>query len=196
MTDTGSFRYSAVVPGLHRIVADILERGNLTPAPIHTAVYDTRSLQSLRLLSSTLATISLRHDGQIGYMFITSQMLRDLGADSEEAEGFVNYVLSIDGVKAGLLFLETAKGTKISFRSTGDVHVNGWARAFGGGGHRNASGAFVIQSLEKTIEDVMEAAPRFVALSAVEAPDEDVLSTEDASDLASLTDRKENKSGI
>lgn len=193
MTDTGSFRFSAVVPALHRIVADILERGHISPAPIHDAVYDTRSVQSLRLLSKVLSTITLRYDGEVGYMVISSQMLRDLGADSEETSGFVNYVLSVENVKAGLLFLETAKGTKVSFRSTGDTHVNAWARAFGGGGHRNASGAFVKHSLEKTIQEVMDAAPRFLQLAKDGAKDEGV-SAEDASYLASLLDMKENKS--
>lgn len=178
VTDTGSFKYSAVTPALHRIVAEILERGNIKPTPIHTAIYDTRSLNSLRLLSRALATITLKHNDQIGYMVISQRMLRELQADSDETEGFVNYVLSIEGVRAGLMFLETAKGTKISFRSTADTHVNEWAKSFGGGGHRNASGAFVRRSLEKTIEQVMEAAPRFIEIEGGEQV-EDELTPED-----------------
>lgn len=178
VTDTGSFKYSAVTPALHRIVAEILERGNIKPTPIHTAIYDTRSLNSLRLLSRALATITLKHNDQIGYMVISQRMLRELQADSDETEGFVNYVLSIEGVRAGLMFLETAKGTKISFRSTADTYVNEWAKAFGGGGHRNASGAFVRRSLEKTIEQVMEAAPRFIEIEGEEQV-EDELTPED-----------------
>ena len=69
-------------------------------------------------------------------MVISQRMLRELQADSDETDGFVNYVLSIDSVKAGMMFLETAKGTKVSFRSNADIHVNGWAQSFGGGGHR------------------------------------------------------------
>ena len=193
VTDTGSFRYSAVVPELHRTVADILERGNILPAPIHTAVYDNRSLSSLKLLSRALATIRLRFDGIIGYMTITQRMLNELDAASEEAEGFVNYVLSIDTVKAALLFLETSKGTKISFRSTGETHVNEWARSFGGGGHRNASGAFVKKPLNKAIKLVVEAAPRFIDITGEEELESDTLSAEDSSYLASLMDLKENK---
>ena len=195
MTDTGSFRYSSVRPQLHRIVADILERGNIEPAPIHTAVFDTRSVESLRLLSRALATITLKYDGKIGYMVISQRLLNELGADSEETEGFVNYTLSIDSVIAALMFLETAKGTKVSFRSTGDTYVNEWARAFGGGGHRNASGAFVKKSLNNTIEAVIDAAPRFIERLSTEETTGDGLSAEDSSYLASLLDMKENKSG-
>ena len=194
MTDTGSFRFSAVVPGLHRIVADILERGGITPTPIHTAVYDTRSLASLKLLSRALASIVLKYDGAVGYMTIEQRMLNELQADSDDTEGFVNYVLSIDSVEVAILFLETAKGTKVSLRSTGDTHVNGLASHFGGGGHRNAAGAFVKKSLRQTIDDVLEAAPRFVNILGEESPDEEALSDDDAAYLA-LLNTKDNKSG-
>ena len=195
VTDTGSFRYSAVVPELHRITAELLERGNIKPAPIHTAIYDTRSLSSLRLLSRALATVTLKYDGVLGYMIISQKLLRDLHADSEETEGFVNYALSISTVQVALLFLETAKGTKVSFRSKSNMPVNEWARSLGGGGHKNASGAFVKKSLERTISDVVQSAPQFLALgkstTAGEEPDSDTLSEEDASYLSSLLDIKD-----
>ncbi len=179
VTDTGSFKYSAVTPALHRVVADILERGGIQPTAIHTAIYDTRSLASIRLLANALGTITLQYDGQIGYMVISRRMLKELQADSDETNGFVNYVLSIENVKAGLIFLETAKGTKVSFRSTADIHVNGWAQFFGGGGHRNASGAFVKKPLEKTIELVMAAAPDFIDIDESSMHVEDELKPED-----------------
>ncbi|MEM8487556.1 MAG: bifunctional oligoribonuclease/PAP phosphatase NrnA [Bacteroidota bacterium] len=179
VTDTGSFKFSAVTPALHRKVAEILERGGIQPTPVHTAIYDTRSLASLRLLSRALATITLKHNGQVGYMVISQRMLRELQADSDETDGFVNYVLSIESVKAGLLFLETAKGTKVSFRSSTDTHVNGWAQSFGGGGHRNASGAFLKKPLERTIEEVIAAAPEFIDIEGQDVPEDDLLTPED-----------------
>ncbi len=179
VTDTGSFKFSAVTPALHRKVADILERGGIQPTPVHTAIYDSRSLASLRLLSRALASITLKHNGQVGYMVISQRMLRELQADSDETDGFVNYVLSIESVKAGLLFLETAKGTKISFRSSTDTHVNGWAQSFGGGGHRNASGAFLKKPLEQTIEEVIAAAPGFIEIEGEDVPGDDQLTPED-----------------
>ncbi len=168
MTDTGSFRFSSVTPHVHRIVADILERGDLSPAPIHTALYDSRSLTSLRLLARALDTLTLVHDGQVCYMTVTLRMMRELGASSDEMEGFVSYALSIEGVKAAVLFLEISSGVKMSFRSKADTYVHEWARAFGGGGHRNASGAFAQRPLEPLIRDVMDAAPRYLDLDGPE----------------------------
>ena len=189
MTDTGSFRYSSVTPALHRMTADILERGSISPAPIHIAVYDTRTTESLRLLGRVLETITLLYEGQVAYVAITPRMLKETGASSEDTEGFVNYALSIEGVKAAILFFETEGGTKMSFRSKGDAHVNDWARAFGGGGHKNASGAYLTKPLEVAIEKVTEAAPRYLPLDPPDDGDVE-LTDEDDAYLSSLLEMK------
>ncbi len=162
MTDTGSFRYSSVTPAIHRVTADLLERGDISPAPIHAALYDNRSLASLRLLGLALDNITLRYGGRVGYTVATGDMLTAAGADTDDKAGLVSYVLSVEGVEAALIFSEASGGTKVSFRSAADTHVNTWAAAFGGGGHRNASGAYVKRPLDETIEAVLEAAPQHV----------------------------------
>lgn len=193
MTDTGSFRYNSVTPRLHRVVADILERGDITPAPVHTAVYDTRSMPALRLLGRVLETITLRYDDQVGYMVVAQRTLRDTGASADDTEGLVNYVLSIETVKAAVLFYEVDSGTKMSFRSKADVHVNEWARAFGGGGHRNAAGAYVSTPLGPTIDAVMAAAPRYLDLQLEDEPGGDALSADDLSYLSMLEMKAQGK---
>lgn len=189
MTDTGSFRYSNTSPRVHRIVAELLERGGIESAPIHTALFDTRSIESLHLLGQALDTVTLTYDGAVGYLVVSQRMLRDTRTTSEDTEGFVGYVLSIESVQAALIFLETDSGTKISFRSKGDTPVNGWARAFGGGGHPNASGAYVKADLEQVIDDVIAAAPRYLDVTPAAERNGD-LSPEDASYLSSLMDMK------
>ncbi len=193
MTDTGSFRYSSVNARVHRIVADLLERGDIQPTPIHTAIFDTRTVEGLRLLSRTLGTLTLRYRGRVGYMVVTQEALRETGADVSETEGFVNYALSIEGVDVALLFTETERGTKVSFRSKGLAFVHEWAQLFGGGGHRNASGAFVRRPLEETIRAVISAAPRFLDLEDETKPERDELSSEDAAYLSSILEMQSKK---
>ena len=188
LTDTGSFRFSSVTPAVHRIVADLLERGDLRPDVIYTDLYETRTPQGLRLLAIVLDTLKLRYGGQLSYLVVAQRMLKETGASSEETEGFVNYGLSVEGVRVALIFTETAHGTKVSFRSKGELHVNEWARAFGGGGHRNASGAFVRKPLDVVIDEVVASAPRYVDLD--EEPAEGDLSAEDEAYLSLLQDMK------
>lgn len=191
VTDTGSFRYSSVSPDLHRSVADLLERGGIEPAPIHEKIYDRRSMPGLRLLGRMLNRIRLRHNGQLGYSVVTQRMVEDTSASWDDKDGFVNYVLSIEGVKAAVLFMEAKEGAKISFRSEADVRVDGWARSFGGGGHRNASGAYVKRpTFEEAIQDVVDAASQFIDFDDPHDTYGDGLSPEDESYYEQLMEAK------
>ena len=186
MTDTGSFRYGATTPRTHAVVADVLARGDLRPEPIHVALFDGRSREGLALLSASLATITTHYEGRLATLFVTQDMIRTSGAFFDETEGLINYGLSLDGVLAAVIFLELSSGVKLSFRSKGDCPINGWAAAFGGGGHANASGAFVKDGqLGRVMKDVVDAAPRHVAVDpAVLDEDEHELSDADLALLA------------
>jgi phosphoesterase RecJ-like protein len=94
-------------------------------------------------------------------------------------------------VKAALLFSEANDGAKISFRSEANVRVDEWARNFGGGGHRNASGAYVKRpTFEEAIEDVVDAAPRYIEFEDAHGTSGDGLSPEDQSYLEQLMETK------
>ena len=182
MTDTGSFRYAATTPRTHAVIADVLERGDVLPEPIHVALFDGRSFESLRLLSAALATIRTHYDGRLATIIVTQDMIRQTGAFFDETEGLVNYALALDGAVAAAIFLELPSGVKISFRSKGDCPINAWAGKFGGGGHANASGAYVANATVATLlKQVVDAAPPHVAADpslAAEAGD-DTLTPDD-----------------
>lgn len=186
VTDTGSFRYSTVTPLVHRITADLLERGSRPAADVYAAIYETRSLQWVRLLSRVLGTLTLLYDGVLGYVVLRRGMLAETGCTYQDADGLVDYALAIEGVEVGLLFTETARGTKVSFRSKGEHAVNRWARSFGGGGHVNASGAFLRRPTDVVISQVLAAAPRFIGIG--HAENGEVLTQDDEAYLATLLD--------
>lgn len=190
MTDTGSFRFSNVTARVHHLIGDLIERGGLDSSTIHADIFDRRSPEGIRLLSRVLSTLELYFDGQIGSMVISRQALNETGANIEEAEGFVNHILSVEGVRVALLYTETERGTKVSFRSKGENHVHAWAQALRGGGHRNASGAFVRKPLEETMRLVIEKAPKFIELTEASGIEVDEITDEDAEYLTSLLDEQ------
>ena len=190
LTDTGSFRYSSVTPAVHRVVADLLERGSMTPAAVYAALYETRSPHWVRLLALVLDTLTVRFDGLLSYLVVSRRVLKETGATNEDTEGFVGYGLAIEGVRVALIFTETPSGTKVSFRSRGDQHVHEWARAFGGGGHRNASGAYFKRPLDEVIDIVLASAPRWLGLSEADSETGEDLSPEDEAYLSTLLDMK------
>lgn len=141
-TDTGSFRFDTVTPRVHLIVAELLKRGKFKPNEVHEAVFDTRTMSQLHLLGKALETIEMYADNQIGSITVTEKMLNDTGCTYADTEGFVSYPLSIEGIKAAVLFCELDGKVKLSLRSKSDILVNVWARIFGGGGHKRAAGAW------------------------------------------------------
>jgi phosphoesterase RecJ-like protein len=79
-----------------------------------------------------------------------------------DSEGFVNYPLSIKGIRFSALFIEKEDHVKISFRSKGDFAVNEFSRDnFHGGGHKNASGGEAYSSLAETVSKFKELLPLY-----------------------------------
>ena len=81
-----------------------------------------------------------------------------------DTEGFVNYGLTLDGIRFAVIFIENKEEgiIKISFRSEGDFSVNEFARAhFQGGGHHNAAGGKSDVSLKETEEYFVSLLPKY-----------------------------------
>ncbi len=162
ITDTGSFRYSNVTPDTLRISADLLDAGAI-PSKIAQRVYESRSLQSVKLLGLALSTVRTEMDGTITYACVTQAHLAESGATDAESEGVVNYVRSIRGSRVAMLFREVAAdSTRVSLRSVDGIDVSRIARQFGGGGHRAASGCTVDRPLVEAIPTVLEATKRWM----------------------------------
>jgi len=157
LTDTGSFRFSNASPRAHRVVAELLERG-VDPERTHRVVYGQVPLRKLRLLRASLETLDVDPTCGLAWMTVPTSAYNELSATSDDVEGLVDYPRMVDGVRVGLLFRETARGeSKVSFRSNGEVDVNGLARRFGGGGHRKAAGAVLDRPLDRAREEVLAA---------------------------------------
>ena len=140
MTDTGSFRFERTTAELHRLVAELLDTG-IDPTDIYDQLYDESKLSKIKLLGKCLSSLELIAGNSIGYMILTQKDFNELSAMESDTENFVNFIISIEGVKLGLLFIELKNGFKVSFRSKGKILVNKLAGIFGGGGHLNAAGA-------------------------------------------------------
>ena len=140
MTDTGSFRFERTTAELHRIIANLLDTG-INPTEIYNQLYDESKLSKIKFLGKCLSSLELIDENRIGYMIITQNDFNELNAIESDTENFVNFILSVQDVKLGMLFIELKNGFKVSFRSKGKLPVNKLAGLFGGGGHQNASGA-------------------------------------------------------
>ncbi|WP_345992751.1 bifunctional oligoribonuclease/PAP phosphatase NrnA [Chryseobacterium sp. Chry.R1] len=154
MTDTGGFRFRSTSATTHRIIANLIEKG-ADPSVITSNTWDTNTVSRLHLLALILGRIEVVNEGTVAVLYLTRKELQEYGFQKGDTEGFVNYGLSIIGVKMSAFFMEDLYEDfiKISFRSKDDVDVNKFSRKyFNGGGHINAAGGKSNDSLPDTLE--------------------------------------------
>jgi len=155
ITDTGSLQFESVTPRTVEITADLLRKGQFKPNEVIERIYSNKSLEQMKLLSGALDTIQLFKNNQIAVMYVTEEMVTKSGADFSDCDGFVNYPLSISGVKAAILMKDKGNdGIRMSLRSRSELDVNVWARNFSGGGHKKAAGAWHPGPLDLAIKEV------------------------------------------
>ena len=155
LTDTGSFHYSNTTERTFKIASELVRTG-VKPAKTAEAIFGSYQWPKIELLSLVLATAKRDETGHIAWMEQTLEMQEQTRASEEDADGFVNYPLSVGEVEATALFKECSPGVyRTSLRSKGDVNVAKVAEQFGGGGHRNAAGCTLKGNLESVERQVV-----------------------------------------
>jgi len=142
MTDTGSFRFPRTDSETHKITAKLIEYG-VDPVEIYNEVYDKSKVGKLKLLARFLESVKLVYDNKLAYAHIYVRDFEATNTNVFDTEGFSHHLMSIDSVQISVILTEVKTGIKLSFRSKGEVYVNELAKQFGGGGHKNAAGAFI-----------------------------------------------------
>jgi phosphoesterase RecJ-like protein len=154
LSDTGSFTYSSTTADTFALAHDLATKG-ANPGQIAHDLYFSNPMSKVRLLGTALS--NLQCDGPIAWTWVTSEDMDRAGADAEDCEGVVNFLIGIGSIEAAV-FLREVNGTnqfRLSIRSKGKVDVSLVAEHFGGGGHRNASGCTVDGPLSVAIDSIL-----------------------------------------
>lgn len=155
LTDTGSFHYSNTTERTFKIASELVRIG-VRPAHSAEAIFSSYHWPKIELLSQVLSTARRDETGHVAWMRQTMEMQEQAHACDEDADGFVNYPLSVGEVEAVALFKECSPGVyRTSLRSKGDVNVARIAEQFGGGGHRNAAGCTLKGSWDEIEQQVV-----------------------------------------
>ena len=160
MTDTGNFSYSSSRPEVFEMAAALLRAG-IDKDGIHQAVFDQFSIDRIRLTGFALyRKMRIYPENHVALITLSADELDQFHYQPGDCEGLVNMPLQIGDVYYSILMREdrAKPGTKkprirISFRSLGNRSVSFYAsRVFHGGGHKNASGADMLGSLDQAIK--------------------------------------------
>jgi len=155
ITDTGSFSFSANNEKTYRVTAELIHNG-LDALKIHRLIYDTFSEDRLRLLGHAISNRMVVWDElKTALIYFDKNDLIKFNYQVGDAEGVVNFPLSMEKINLSILITERDKKIRMSFRSKGDFSVNQLARRyFNGGGHKNAAGGTYFKSVSETIKDI------------------------------------------
>lgn len=151
LTDTGRFAYDNTTPDALRVAAEMLEAG-VDPAEAARLVYQERSEASLEIEARALSRIVTANEGHVAVTMLSDADFAETGALPEEAEHVVDAVRSLGGVDVVVVLRQRGTEVRVNLRSKTGADVGRVARAFGGGGHRAASG-FTVE--DSTVDAVL-----------------------------------------
>ena len=163
LRETGGVRFSNTTQRAFAVAEALVELG-VQPHLVYRQVYERSSLDRMRLLGHVLTTLTAEGGGDVVWMKVTQEDLRTYEVGEEELDGFIDTARHVDAAEVYVFFVEQGPArTRISFRSRGLVDVNALAGVFGGGGHRNASGATLLHDLTAAVPRVLNETVRHVA---------------------------------
>jgi phosphoesterase RecJ-like protein len=157
VNDTHSFQNSNTTPHTLRLSAAMVEAG----ADLASIVYQlllARRMESARLWALVLPTLSTEDHDRVAFLTVSLAAQDASGATLVDADGLVEFLRNIRGVDLAVLFKEVAPDAyKLSLRTTEAVDATVVAGAFGGGGHKRASGCEARGSLPAIRETLLAA---------------------------------------
>lgn len=162
-TDTGCFKYSNTTAQTMRTAARCYDAGADTVS-INKKYFDTKSVKRIKLESYIYGSMRFFASKKMALAFITKKVLMEIGATSDDMDGLSSLAIQIEGVELAVTLTENKTGGyRMSVRSIGDVNASDFCANFGGGGHKNAAGAFFKEDdAEKIINRLVEVGKEFV----------------------------------
>jgi len=158
VSDTGSFAYGNTKPETLELAADILRAG-LDIGHFNVKFQNQWEMKRIRFWSEALGSASLHLDGRVGVVVVSREAMERHDVGPEDCDGLVEFVRRVRTVRVAISLREdTDKDlVKFSLRSSGADNVQQVALLFGGGGHRNAAGGAIADTLDNARDQLISA---------------------------------------
>ena len=122
-----------------------------------TELYRSRSKQKTELIAKCINAMRFYNDDKVSLICITREILAEVGLESNDTEGIIDYAIAVKGVEIGVSICEEKSNEyKVSFRSR-TRNVGDIASIFGGGGHMYAAGCRIFGKKEDVIDKILKA---------------------------------------
>lgn len=153
MTDTGGFRYQNTTAETLRCAAEMIEAG-AQPALSATNFFQNQSFASVELMQRMLQHTEFDFEKGYAIGVVSLKDFVDCNAQKADAEGLIDTLRSIAGIRVACVLREAEAGVRGSLRAKDENDVSIIARKFDGGGHKAAAGFTHGGSLEQAQEDL------------------------------------------
>jgi phosphoesterase RecJ-like protein len=161
-SDTDRFRFESTSSRCMLIASKLIEKG-ARPKEVSDNLYTGMTSSTIQLLGHTLASLKTLAGGEIGYFSVTMKDVEKSGASIENSEGFVDFILTVNGVRMGFLFKELSEDqVKVSVRTQNGIDSAEFAAYFNGGGHTNAAGFIKSGRFDDVVQEVMKKATEYI----------------------------------
>ncbi|MCM8780631.1 MAG: bifunctional oligoribonuclease/PAP phosphatase NrnA [Candidatus Omnitrophica bacterium] len=157
LTDTGSFRYANTKSLTHRVVSELLKY-DLDIVRIYRNIYEDIPFDEMKLLIKILKGMKRDSSGKVIWFKLRRRLFKETTLSLDITEEVLKFARAVKDVELAILFKEDLKSKnkiRVNFRSKGKLDVNKIAASFGGGGHRQASGADIDGSLNTVTKKVL-----------------------------------------
>lgn len=158
LTDTGSFRYPNTSSFTHKAAGELLSY-KVNANQVYKNIYESIPFSDMQVLIKALAGIHRINAGKIAWLEVPAKLIRHKKLSFDLTDHLLGFARAIKGVEVAALFKENLgvrNEIRVNLRSTGLADVNKVALAFGGGGHKTASGCTLRGKLSSVRKKVIE----------------------------------------
>ena len=155
ITDSGGFKFSCTTSDTMIVVSEILNQSGIELSHIMSCLFESESRDSFEMQKYAINHTEFLFDGQAAIIKIDNSFFAKTGIDPNACKFLTRIGTELADVKLTALVSEvTPNVSKVSFRSRKGFDANACARAFGGGGHLQASGCKIFGNFYETIERI------------------------------------------
>ena len=159
--DTGVFRNTNIDSKTFLVCSELLACG-ADYKKVYREFFDKQTIENVLISSNALLNAKLDADKNYAIMQVSSGDYKKFNATENESLGNLPNVLLNCGYKIAVILKQKDDCIRCSFRSQPEYDVSKIAVTFGGGGHKNASGCSIFESLTKAKDMVEEKIKKYL----------------------------------
>lgn len=159
--DTGLFRNTNTDSKTFEVCSELLENG-AEIRRVYSEFFDKRNVETVKLTSHALLNARLNDEYKYAIMTISKDDFECFGVSQSENVGNLPNTYLNCGYKVAVILKEREDGIHCSFRSKFEYDCSILASKFGGGGHKNASGCAIQDTMQNALEMVEKEIKEFL----------------------------------